>query len=199
MKRLWIVVMVLSGWLMATPVADAAAVAPPTLPVHRRTVVHGTLTNQHVTHDAHVVKPKAAAPAAKKPTVIRVTTVHRPITRSRRVAHRRHHRPGGVGGHVRTASGEPVAGAIVKIGKSGHGRSAINRHAHISHTTATDPSGHFLIRGIRAGSHRIMAAKTGVGKGGKTVHVRAGAVRTGLEIKLASTTLHKHKRHHKHN
>lgn len=189
---------VLSGWLLATPVADAAVVSP-TLPQHRRTVVHGTLTNQHVTHAAHVVHPRAAAAPVKKPTVVHVkTATHRPVTRSRRVAHARHHRPGGVGGHVRTASGDPVVGAIVRIGKSGHSRGAINRHVHISHTTATDPSGHFLIRGIRAGSHRVMAAKTGVGKGGKTVHVRAGAMRTGLEIKLASGMSHKHRRHHKH-
>ena len=197
MTRIWILLMVLSGWLMATPVTDAAVIAPPTLPVHRRTVVHGTLSNQHVTHAAHVVKPRAATPV-KKPAVVHVKAVHRPVTRGRRVAHARHHRPGGVSGHVRTASGEPVVGAIVKIGKSGHARSAINRHVHISHTTATDTSGHFVIRGIRAGSHRVMAAKTGVGKGGKTVHVRAGSMRTGIEIKLGATTSHKHKRHHRH-
>jgi hypothetical protein len=189
---------VLSGWFLATPVADAAVVVAPTLPVHRRTVVHGTLANHHVTHAAHVVKPRAAAaPAAKKPAVVHVKTVHRPVTRSRRVAHARHHRPGGVGGHVRSASGEPVVGAIVSVGKSGHSRAAINRHVHISHKTTTDSSGHFAMRGIRAGSHRVMASKTGIGKGGKSVHVRPGAMRS-IEIKLGTTTSHKHKRHHKH-
>jgi hypothetical protein len=187
---------VLSGWFLATPVADAAVVVAPTLPVHRRTVVHGTLSNHHVTHAAHVVKPRAAAPV-KKPAVVHVKTVHRPVTRSRRVAHARHHRPGGVGGHVRTAGGEPVVGARVTIGKSGHARSAINRHVHISHATITDSSGHFAMRGMRAGSHRVVASKTGVGKAGKLVHIRSGAMRS-VELKLATGTSHKHKKHHKH-
>jgi hypothetical protein len=188
---------VLSGWLMATPVADAAVVVAPTLQTHRRTVVHGTLLNHHVTHAAHVVHPRAAVAPVKKPAVVHVKTVHRSVTRSRRVAHARHHRPGGVGGHVRTASGEPVMGATVTVGKSGHARGAINRHVHISHATITDSSGHFAMRGIRAGSHRVVATKNGVGKAGKSVHVRSGAMRS-VEIKLAATTSHKHKKHHKH-
>jgi hypothetical protein len=188
---------VLSGWLMATPVADAAVVVAPPLSGHRRTVVHGTLLNHHVTHAAHVVHPRAAAAPVKKATVVHVTTVHRPVTRSRRVAHARHHRPGGVGGHVRTAGGEPVMGALVSIAKSGHSRGAINRHVHIALRTITDSSGHFLMRGVRAGSHRVVATKSGVGKAGKSVHIRAGAVRS-VEIKLAAGTSHKHKKHHKH-
>jgi len=55
-----------------------------------------------------------------------------------------------------------------------------------------------LMRGVRAGSHRVVATKSGVGKGGKSVHIRAGAVRTGVDIKLSATTSHKHKKHHKH-
>jgi hypothetical protein len=199
-KILWTIVtagaVVLSGWLMATPVADAAVVVAPISPVHRRTVVHGTLTNHHVTHAAHVVRPRSAVAPVRKP-VVHTKTVHRPVTRSRRVAHARHHRPGGVGGHVRTASGEPVMGARVTVGKSGHARGAINRHVHISHATITDSSGHFLMRGMRAGSHRVVASKTGVGKAGKLVHIRSGATRS-VEIKLAAGTSHKHKRHHKH-
>jgi hypothetical protein len=156
------------------------------------------LINKHVTHASHVAPPRTTV--VKKPAVAHVKPVaHRRVSRSRRVAHAHHghHRAGGVGGHVRSAAGEPVAGAAVSIARSGHGHRGRNRHIHAGHSTVTDGSGHFVMRGIRAGSHRVIASKSGVGKGGKAVHIRGGVVRTGMEIKLASAS-HKHKKHHKH-
>ena len=186
---------VLVAWLTPATAVGAGVV---TVSVHHRTAAHGTLINRHVTHVAHTL-PSWTTPAVKKPAVVHVkTATHRRVSRSRRVAHIHHrHRAGGVGGHVRSAGGEPVAGATVSIARSGHARRGRNRHIHAGHSTVTDGSGHFAMRGIRAGSHRVVASKSGVGKGGKAVHIRGGAVRTGVEIKLAGAS-HKHKKHHKH-
>jgi hypothetical protein len=188
---------VLSAWMTPATAAGAGAV---TVPLHR-TAAHGTLINKHVTHTAHVAPPTAArTTAVKKPAVVHAKPAAHPrVTRARRVAHAHHgnHRAGGVGGHVRSTGGEPVAGAAVSIARSGHGHRGRNRHIHAGHSTVTDSSGHFVMRGIRAGSHRVVASKSGVGKGGKAVHIRGGVVRTGMEIKLASAS-HKHKKHHKH-
>jgi hypothetical protein len=196
-KRLYTLLTTGAIVLSACLTAPAAGAGVVTVPVHR-TAAHGTLINKHVTHAAHVAPLRATV--VKKAAVVHVKPVaHRRVTRSRRVAHIHHgrHRTGGVGGHVRSAEGEPVAGAAVSIARSGHGHRGRNRHIHAGHSTVTDSSGHFVMRGIRAGSHRVVASKSGVGKGGKAVHIRGGVVRTGMEIKLASAS-HKHKKHHKH-
>jgi hypothetical protein len=161
-------------------------------PVHRTAIAHGTLANRHI-HRAIAVAPK---PAAVKRPVVRPTVV-RHVTRARRLAHvaHVHHRRGGVMGHV-YSGGEPVAGATVAVARAAHAhtRHGKNRHLRAAHSTVTDNAGHFVMRGIAAGGHRLVASKSGVGRGGKAVHIKGGQTRFGVQIKLTATH-HKHKKH----
>ena len=182
-----------AGAILLTSVSTPALAAPiPVHPIHpvirHVAIAHGTLANRHI----H--RPVAAAPKA---AVTRVLRTHSPVavrhvTRSRRRAHAGHvhHRRGGVMGHV-YAAGEPVAGATVAVAHSARAR---NRHLRATHSTVTDTAGHFVMRGIAAGPHRLVASKSGVGRGAKAVHIRGGQTRFGVQIKLAATH-HKHKKH----
>jgi hypothetical protein len=192
-----VLVIALGVCLPIAPLATSqvqAAAAVVARPVHRTTVNHGTLKNRHV-RTARVARP---APGARRAVTAgpRKTTVHRTVTRGRRVAHARPHRRGGVGGHVRNSAGEPVANATVYIAVAGHAhaRHGVNRHVRRAHQTVTDNAGHYVMRGVASGGHRVVASKSGMGKATRAVHVRGGALRAGLDLKLGGTH-HKHPRH----
>jgi hypothetical protein len=178
-----------------TSSAEAAAPpATPAKPVHRPTVSHGTLANRHVrTAPAKSTAPKAPSTVRRSAPAPHKTSVHR--SRSRRVAHahrahHRAHRHGSVGGHVRNAAGEPVANATVSLGA---GRA---KH-HRARRTVTDQGGHYVMRNVPAGRHRVTASKSGVGKASRALQIRAGAFRSGMDLKLAGARKHKKHRHKK--
>jgi len=187
----------LIGLILGCVAFWACPAAPAAVVVRAKShTAHGTLVNRHVLHARF-----AAKSAGVRRAVVRTAkpVVHHRATRARRTAkaHHARHRTGGVMGHVYNAAGEPVANAKVAVARSGHARRAHNRHLHAGRTAVTDNSGHYVLRGVAAGGHRLVASKTGIGKAAKTVHVRGGATRTGVSIKLASAH-HKHKRHHHH-
>jgi len=175
-----------------TPATAAGVPVHPIRTVRHIAIAHGTLANRHI-HRAVAVPPK---PAALKRATVHPTAV-RHVTRARRLARvaHVHHRRGGVMGHV-YAAGEPVAGATVAVARAthAHARHGKNRHLRAAHSTVTDAAGHFVMRGIAAGGHRLVASKSGVGRGSKAVHIKGGQTRFGVQIKLAATH-HKHKKH----
>jgi Carboxypeptidase regulatory-like domain len=171
-----------------TPAPAAGIPVHPIRTARHITIAHGTLANRHF-HHAIAATPK---PAVTRVFHARTAVAVRHVTRARRLAHvaHVHRRRGGVMGHVYSA-GEPVAGATVAVA---HSARAKNRHLRATHRTVTDAAGHFVMRGIAAGGHRLVATKTGVGHGSKAVHIRGGQTRSGVQIKLAATH-HKHKKH----
>jgi len=190
----WVIALALC--LLIAPLASSqAAAAVVTHPVHRTTVNHGTLQNRHL-HNRAAAKPAPAARRAAAPTAHK-TTVHHKVTRSQRVAHAHtHRRGGGVGGHVRNAQGDPIANATVYIAVGGHAhaRHGHNRHIRRAHQTVTDNAGHYVMRGVAPGGHHVVATKAGIGKTTRAVHIRGGALRAGLDLKLGAAH-HKHARH----
>ncbi|HEY7119044.1 MAG TPA: carboxypeptidase-like regulatory domain-containing protein [Tepidisphaeraceae bacterium] len=165
----------------AAPVAKAA----PPHPVAARSVVsRNKPTNPHL----HTVQRAPAKPASKTVHVARKPSVAvhaRPPGRSpRRHVATHAHRPGTITGVVHGSKGGAVAGAKVVLKRPG-GHTI--RNARARHTTYTSAAGAFSMRAVKAGRYRVVAAKTGAGRGRAGAAVRSGGMQR-VAIKLAGAT-----------
>lgn len=144
----------------AAPAAKAPApAAKKPSPFHRP-------ANSHVKAPATPATParagaKGKAQSKKKPTVLRG---HRHVSRLHRAA-------GTISGVVRDAKGSTVGAAKVRLAKP-NGRPI--RNARARHGTSTDSSGHYTMRGVKAGRYRVVAGKKGIGGGHAAVGMKAG-------------------------
>lgn len=173
-----VAVLVLGGgeaWgagVVAPPVKKAG---PPRVGVGRRPV------NRHL----KLPTPAPVKPAAKAKTAVRRVTVRRATSakpaRARHVHTRVTHRASGaVVGIVRDAKGGYVSGATVRLAKA-KGRPI--RNARLRHTTKTDAAGTYSMRAVRAGRYRVVASKSGMGKGQHALSIHSSGTHH-VDVKL---------------
>jgi len=116
------------------------------------------------------------------------------VAGTRRVYYPRHvyayHMVGTISGVVTGANGGGVTGALVRLAKPG-GRRIKNPHAR--HTTSTNGGGTFSMHMVRAGSYRVVASRSGAGKGHSPVSIHSGGIHR-VDIKLGGAKPKKPKR-----
>jgi hypothetical protein len=86
-----------------------------------------------------------------------------------------------VAGTVRTAAGEPLAGALVEVEPAAGGGAPTR--------TSTDEAGAFRVRGLRPGSYRIRATYLGRAPAEQEFHVPAAGGLVRLELVLAEAAV----------
>ena len=95
-----------------------------------------------------------------------------------------------ISGVVHDAKGAPVHGATVRLAK-GNGKKIRNRHAR--HTTVSTSGGSYSMRGVKGGRYRVVASKSGSGKGHRGLVVKTGAG-YHVDVKIAAGKPKRHKR-----
>jgi len=95
-----------------------------------------------------------------------------------------------ISGVVHDAKGYPVHGATVRLAK-GNGKKIRNRHAR--HTTVSTSAGSYSMRGVKGGRYRVVASKTGSGRGHKGLVIKT-ASGYHVDLKIAAGKPKKHKK-----
>ena len=187
MNAKFIVAVIVVGMMAGLREARAAGVVAP--PARAGVVAHGPVNSGGEGHrpiNHHLRLPTPTAPAAKRaktgmfrPKAVKPGQPTHSVRRRHVSVVRRF--AGHVSGTVRDAKGSYVGGASVRLAKP-KGRRI--RNPHLRHSTVTDAGGGYTMHAVRAGSYRVVASKSGLGKGHSPLSIRSSGLHR-VDVKLS--------------